>query len=123
VERGVTEVMRRTAGKVEWLDFVDDVSGLSFKESPVYNDRLESGVYRVEVSNPTNVGRYVLKLGYEKDEGGYFNTLADIKTLRNELGFSTFGMVTNKYIFVPLFLIITVLFFSWFWYRRKSVLS
>lgn len=121
VERGVTEVMRRSAGKVDWTEFTDPVSGLRFYESPMYNDRLDAGVYRIEVSNPENIGRYVLKLGYEDGNEGYFNTLKDIKTLRNALGFNTIGMITNTYVFVPLFLILTVLFFLWFWYQQKQL--
>ena len=118
-ERGVTEVMRRTLDKVEWSDFKDTVSGLHFSESTLFNEQLEPGVYRIEVSNPKNIGRYVLKLGYEDDHGGYFNTLKDIKTLRNGMGKSTFGMVVNKYVYIPLFALFTVIFFVWFWYNKK----
>ncbi len=118
-ERGVTEVMRRTADKVEWTAFTDPISGLSFNENPTFNDRLEPGVYRLEVSNPNNIGRYVLKLGYEDDNGSYLNTLKDIKTLRNGLGLGTIGMIGNKYVYVPLFALLTLIFFAWFWYRRK----
>ena len=118
VERGVTEVMRRSAGKEEWAAFTDETSGLIFAESPVYNDRLEPGVYRAEVSNAENLGRYVLKLGYEDDGGGYLDTLKDIKTLRNGLGLNTVGMIGNKYVYVPLFALGTPLFFLW-WYRRR----
>ena len=118
-ERGVTEVMRRTLDKVEWSDFKDTVSGLHFSESTLFNEQLEPGVYRIEVSNPKNIGRYVLKLGYEDDHGGYFNTLKDIKTLRNGMGKSTFGMVVNKYVYIPLFALFTLIFFVWFWYKKK----
>ncbi len=122
-ERGVTEVMRRTADKVEWTAFTDPVSGLHFYENPIFDDRLEAGVYRVEVSNPNNVGRYVLKIGYEDDNGGYFNTLKDIKTLRNGLDLNTFGMIGNKYVYVPLFALVSVIFFSWFWFKRRWKLA
>lgn len=119
-ERGVTEVMRRTQDKVEWGAFTDPISGLNFNINPLFDDRLEPGVYRVEVSNPVNVGYYVLKIGYQDDNGGYFNTLKDIKTLRNGLGLNTIGMIGNKYVFVPIFALVTLVFFGWFWYQRKS---
>lgn len=121
VARGVEEVMRRTARSETWESFTDPVSGLEFIESNYYEDRLEPGVYRIEVSNPDNAGYYVLKLGNEEASRGYFGTIKDIKTLRAGLGLGPVGTYTNMHVIVPPLLLVTVLIGAWWlWRRRKN---
>lgn len=117
--RGVSEVMRRTAQSEEWTAYTDPTSGLEFERSSRFDSELNPGVYRLEVNNPVNQGQYVLQLGYEDTSGGYFTTVANIAELRNLLGYSTVGMIGNRYIFVPLMVLIAGAGGVW-WYRRRK---
>lgn len=117
VTRGVEEVMRRTADKETWVPFTDSKSKLDFTESSQYVGELTPGTYRLEVSNPVNQGRYVLKMG-SVDTGGYFNTVGDIMALRSYLDHSSVGIILNPYIFMPLFILLSLGFFGWY-FRRK----
>lgn len=120
VERGVAEVMRRGAGKESWQEFQDTKSKIHFMEGQVFEAELEPGVYRLEVSNPINQGTYVLKVGIEDKESGYFDTLGDIRQLRTYLGFGTFGMIGNPYVFMPLFIAFSLGFFAWQYRKRMQ---
>lgn len=123
VERGVKEVMRRTNNAVEWGPYEDDVSGLAFEASPAFDEEIEPGVYRVEVSNAQNLGTYVLKLGYENTAGGYFLTVKNIYALRTLLGYGGVGIVFNMYVAIPLFFMFSVGFFLWWWRRHTKLTS
>lgn len=120
VTRGVEEVMRRSCEDATWEPFSDPVSKLDFVENQYYEDKLEAGIYRVEVSSPDNQGRYVLKWGTENTASGYFATLKSINTLRSGLGLSPVGILGSKYVFVPLFVIFSLGFFGWYWHRKQT---
>ncbi len=120
VERGVEEVMRRTATSETWEPFADPISGLEFIESTYYEDRLEPGVYRIEVSTPDNAGYYVLKLGTKEVSRGYFGTYRDIMNLRSGLGLSTAPTHMNVYVALPPLLIVTVVVGAWWFWRRRN---
>lgn len=122
IDRGVETVMRRDAAKETWELFHDPVSGLDFQQSEDFSSELPAGVYRLEVSMPLNEGQYILKLGHESAEG-YFAKLANIKSLRNALGLSTIGMLTNGYVWVPMFILISLGFFGWWFGVRNRAMK
>ena len=122
VTRGVEEVMRRTASDVEWEPMREPVSALDFIGSPSFETELEPGVYRLEVSNPVNEGQYVLAFGNEPHRAGYFARIGEIMELRRGLGLSGVGVIANRQVYIPLFALLSLGFFGyWYWRRTTSL--
>jgi len=78
--RGVTEIGRLKNSEADWQSYSDKALGLKLIKGDVFEAELEKGVYRVEVSTPDNIGKYMLILGHEQYSDGYFKTLSHIRT-------------------------------------------
>lgn len=98
----VYEVGRVRTGTEEWEIVQDQELGMTFLESAVFATNLATGTYRVEVSTPTNAGRYALMLGSSESDVGYFATVGNIRTTQNYFGYSVFRLLASPYVFYPL---------------------
>jgi hypothetical protein len=116
--RGVDEIMRRTAKNQDWTTFTDPVSDITFIESEPFSTELEPGVYRFEVSSPDSSAQYALKIG-TVDTSGYATKVKNIFALRSALGYSVFGAFFNPYVFMPLFVVLSFMFFGWYVLTRQ----
>lgn len=119
VERGVEEVMRRTGKNGTWVPYEAVGAKLSFLEQEAYIGELTPGVYRLEVSNPANEGQYVLKVGFPDDSMGYWQKLANASELRSLTGRSQFGLIKSSLVFMPLFIVGSLLGFAYIIRRRQ----
>lgn len=118
--RGVEEVARLNASDAAWTVLTDPDSGLVYQAGPYFSEPVEAGIYRIEVSNPNNQGKYLLLIGNQKDENGYFASLSDIQRVYAFYNLSIIRMVSSPYIHYPLgaTILISMIIATWY-YRRK----
>ena len=120
--RGVEEVARLNASDAAWTVVTDPESGLVYQAGPYFSEPVPAGTYRIEVSSPNNKGKYLLLIGNQKDENGYFASLSDIKRAYAFYDLSTIRMVSSPYVFYPLgiMMILSLIVGTWF-FRRSHI--
>jgi hypothetical protein len=100
----VEEVARLRAGEAAW-ESVDDVkTGDTYRGGPLFEGEVPPGTYRIEVSTPDNLAKYVVRMGTKEDESGagYFESLRRIGAVKVFFGKSKFSVVESPLVFVPL---------------------
>ncbi len=120
-ERGVTEVGRLKGSEAMWEEFFDPTIGVSLLRSSDFKAQLKPGIYRVEVSTPANEGRYLLQLGKEEREYGYFTTLAGVREIQSFFGFSSFSIFASSLVMYPLGLMLLVVLAYVTWRLRRRI--
>ena len=94
----------------EWTKFYEEFAGDNYLKGPENKISLQPGKYSIEVSNPTNTGKYVLATGdiesFPLKES--LRTLRELPTLKSDFfGKSPFTMFFNKIgIFLGIFVLI-----------------
>jgi hypothetical protein len=68
---GVTEVARMNTVFEDWFMRKERAYGMTFQDSPVIEQTVGPGTYRIEVSTPENLGKYQLTIGTEAEKLGY----------------------------------------------------
>lgn len=115
----VTEITRLHANDAQWDSFYEPFGGDSYRNGATYEGDLDAGVYRIEVSTPDNLEKYVLVVGKEERFGaiGYFTMLGRIMDVKVFFEKSRIRIVESPFVYVPL----SILGFAYwfFWYRRK----
>lgn len=121
--RGVAEV-GRVSGKdtTTWLPYEDSRLGFSILQGETFTTTLGSGVYRMEVSTPENVGKYMLMVGTTDNPQGYFATVADIYRLQSFFGLPFLTIFLSSYVFYPfgVILLLGLMYLTW---RYKKPLN
>ncbi|MCA9355316.1 hypothetical protein KC865_02085 [Candidatus Kaiserbacteria bacterium] len=117
---GVTEVARMRPGKDGWTVVKDSKIGITFKESDYLRVDVEPGVYRIEISTPDNLGRYILTFGDEEESSGYLQSLKDVRAIQKFFGFSILKMLTSSLVYYPLGILLLLFVFNrTIKYRKK----
>ena len=70
--------------------------------------------------NPANNGQYVLKVGFPDDSMGYWEKLSNASELRSLTNTSQFGLIKSSLVFMPLFIIGSLLGFAYIIRRRRQ---
>lgn len=118
-QRGVREVGRFLANDASWNVFTDSRTKMEYRTGPRMSTTLGPGEYRVEVSTPNNVGRYVLKLGTATTpQSGYIQALREIRATQDFHGHGWLHMVRTKHVYVPI--VLGVIFFGLYGAYRYS---
>jgi hypothetical protein len=99
---GVSEVARMNIDPAEWIRVSDAKLGMSLVTSPLLSESVEPGTYRIEVSSPDNIGRYLLTVGQEQTEPGYFAELGAIRQTQAYFGIGIFSMLKSSYVYYPI---------------------
>jgi hypothetical protein len=88
---------------------------MNFLTSPAISESVESGTYRIEVSSPDNRGQYLLTIGDQPTEPGYFAELAAIRQTQQYFGLSIFSMLRTSYVYYPIgiLLLLFALYKTW----------
>ena len=112
---GVAEVVRMTVDPADWDRKTDAKMGMTFLTSPVINESVEAGTYRIEVSSPDNVGQYLLTIGEVPTEPGYFAELGAIRQTQAYFGIGIFSMLKSSYVYYPIgiLLLLFALYKTW----------
>lgn len=120
-DRGVREIGRVSGfASTSWQSVYDGVLGIPLIEGESFTAELEAGVYRVEVSTPENIGKYLLSIGDMENKAGYFSSVASVYRTQHFFGYSPFKIMTSSYIYYPIgsIILVTLIFFTWR-YRQK----
>jgi len=118
---GVTEIGRLSAGMSELVSRKDTVLGMTFLESQFFTATLTPGTYRVEVSTPDNLGKYLLSIGTKSADVNYFTTLSNIRTVQKFFDYSIFALLSSSYIKYPLGIIILSILIYFTWRKRMLI--
>ncbi len=103
---GVTEIARFNPQEENWDKVKDKSLGLTFLDTEKVRQELTPGEYRVEVSTPTNSGRFMLYLGVDTESQGYFKKLTQARKVQKFMGYSIFKMVSSSLVYYPMGIII-----------------
>ena len=125
VKDGDKEVLAVLDGsKFDWQPFYEEYGGDNYFWGPEFSSpeskkgvtlvgRLEpAGEYRVKISSPTNLGKYVLVVGYleEFPPNEIFNALISIPWLKVNFFQNSFTkIITSPYIYGPIILLLVVI--------------
>ncbi|NCN11849.1 hypothetical protein GW937_00835 [Candidatus Kaiserbacteria bacterium] len=118
---GVSEVMRTHPEVTDWDIRKDAMYGMSFLDSAPITSELRPGTYRIEVSTPDNLGRYMLTLGTTEEKMGYFEALAHVRTVQQGFGLSIGKMLGSSYVYYPLGIILLLFIMQRTWRFRKVI--
>lgn len=118
---GVTEVVRLNTTDEDWLTRKERAYGMTFQDSPVIEQVVGPGTYRIEVSTPQNLGKYQLTIGTESQKLGYGETLGRIYTTQKFFGYSPVKILTSSYVYYPLGIALVLLLMYRTWRWRKLI--
>lgn len=122
----VTEVARFLAKDAKWDTVYEPFGGDSYRNGGVFEQDVDRGVYRIEVSTPDNVEKYVLVVGVVEgqDDVGYFETIRRIAEIKTYFGKSKLLTIQSPLVYVPLLILLGMgLLGVWFYKRKKSSLQ
>ncbi len=116
----VEEVARLLARDAMWDTFYEPIGADSYRTGGTFERDVEPGVYRIEVSTPDNLDKYVLVVGKNEDssEIGYFETIRRIAGVKAFYGRSKIFVVLSPLVYVPLLVLCAVGGVIWFVKRR-----
>ncbi len=120
--RGVEEVSRLLATDADWSLITEPATGLPYRAGPFYSEEVPAGTYRIEVSTPENIGKYILVIGSSKSSVGYFASFASVKAVYAFYNRSSFSMFSSPYVHYPIgiLLLLVLLVGTWVWQRRRQ---
>lgn len=119
--RGVAEVGRLKASDIRWEVYHDSLLGMKFSHSQTFNKTISSGVYRIEVSSAENNGKYMLVVGANKQDIGYFSTLGNIHLTQAFFGASIFSMIFSSYVYYPIGIIVLIYLICLTWRKKDFI--
>lgn len=119
--RGVEEVARLKAADAGWTVIVDPSTGLRYQAGPFYSEAVPAGMYRIEVSTPENIGKYILVIGDGKNTQGYFASLAAVAEMYRFYGVSKMWMFSSPYVHYPIGILVLagLIVGTWYFHKRK----
>lgn len=120
---GVTEVGRLGYNEVTWNERKDSTLALTLLEADEFIKPLTAGTYRVEVSTPDNYGKYMLVVGKEAVDSGYFKLLRDVRTIQSFFGLPFVAIVLSSAFYYPLGIIILIGLFFYTWRNRNRLVN
>ncbi|MFT5037098.1 MAG: hypothetical protein ACI9VM_000673 [Candidatus Azotimanducaceae bacterium] len=118
--RGVEEIARLQADSGQWDSFYEPFGGDRYLNGPEFSGEVKPGVYRIEVSTPTNKGKYALSVGKIEDFSnvGYFELFKTIYKVKRFQGKPPISMLGTPFVYVPLLLVL-IFFFGWKKYKKR----
>ncbi|MFT5832388.1 MAG: hypothetical protein ACI9SY_000778 [Candidatus Paceibacteria bacterium] len=120
---GVTEIVRQNIDPADWSRERDSLVGMSFLTAEVLEIDVEPGIYRLEVSSPNNLAQYMLTVGDESIESGYFEQLGYARQTQSYFGYGFFTMLRSSLVYYPIgiLLLLGAFYQTWrFASKRRS---
>jgi hypothetical protein len=120
VTRGVEEVARLNSGNANWELLRDKISGLPYQAGTIFSEQVPAGTYRIEVSTPQNLGKYILVVGSKPQPVGYFSSLQSVNDMYLFYGTSRIFMIRSPLIYYPVIIILLGGLAGWWWKRKRK---
>lgn len=119
----VSEVARLRAREASWESFYEPFGGDHYRRGSSYRGVLDPGLYRIEVSTPDNIGKYVLAVGTEEDFSGtsYWELLRTLVRVKVFFEKSPLRIVESPFVYGPLLGLGTLSGAGWWIFRRRRV--
>jgi len=120
---GVTEIARQNIAPSDWTRQRDSLLGMSFLTADQLQIDVIPGVYRLEVSSPNNLAQYMLSVGDEPIESGYFEQLGYVRQTQSYFGYSFLTMLRSSLVYYPIgiLLLLGAFYQTWrFASKRRS---
>lgn len=108
---GVSEVGRLSSVGNEWPEYTQPYSNEVFLTGATLEADIEPGTYRLEVSSPENKGTYLMVLGNEELETGYFELIGNVWEVKQFLGHSIFSMLFTSLVYAPIGILLMIVVF------------
>lgn len=115
--RGVEAVTRLRADAEEWKIERDTYTRVQYRQGPVFSETLPAGTYRIEISNPTNIGQYELRFG-EVRKSTWWNKVKNMRALQRWYGTPWWQSLLSPWWYLPVSLLVGFLMVVWLIYRR-----
>jgi hypothetical protein len=119
--RGVQEMGRLSSADNSWSKYRDSAFGLSLYSGKTFKLSLTPGIYRLEISAPENLGKYLMVVGKDNSQDGYFASLGHIRVVQKFFDLSIFSMLRSSYVYYPLGIIILAGLFYLTWRNRDRL--
>lgn len=117
--RGVESVFRASGTETEWSGKRDHDSQIEYMVGGSFSHEVTPGVYRVEVSTPENIDRYIFVVG-ENDTSSWWQRVRSVYTLETFAGYGWWYMVRSPLVYRPLILMSVIAGAIWYWRRRMN---
>lgn len=118
---GVTEVARLRPGSADWERVKDKPLGMTFLKSDTLTADIGPGSYRIEVSSPSNSGRYMVTFGDDKETAGFFGTIKNAVIIQNFFGYSFLRIFTSSHVYYLLGIALVLFGIHRTWKLRKAI--
>ena len=118
----MTEVGRQQFVSEEWSSHKNKTYGMMMATSQSFEQPVEPGTYRIEVSTPTNQGKYLLHFGQGVEEGGYFHQLQSARVVQKFYGYSVVKLLTSSLVYYPLGILFLLFLLQRIW-RYRTILK
>ena len=119
--RGVREIGRVSGlATSTWKQVYDSRLGMSLAVGEPFSAQLDAGIYRVEISTPENIGKYLFTIGNESSDAGYFASIASIYRTQRFFESTPLRIFLSSYVYYPigsLFLLVLI-YYTWRYYKR-----
>lgn len=118
----VEEVTRFLAKDAAWSVKDDSLSGDTYREGASFERSLDAGVYRIEVSTPDNIEKYILMIGTREEMTiGYFELISRLMDMKKFAEKSRFFIIESPYVYWPLVVLVSLTSLAWFVRNRMKV--
>jgi len=118
---GVTEVGRLRFNADSWTSQRDSVLGMTMWSSADFVQAVGPGTYRIEISTPENQGKYLISFGSGDSAGGYFASLAGVRTTHQFYGYSIIKMLASSLVYYPLGILLLLFIMHRTWKYRALI--
>ena len=93
----------------------------TFRSGGALEAQLEQGMYKLEVSSPDNVGKYKIEWGTTDLKRSYFENVRVLFEVKSFLDSSPFSAFLSPLLYIPLVLLILVVFGVFIFAKREKL--
>ncbi len=108
-----------------WEEFFEPFAGDNYLMGPEYEKEVPPGLYRIEISNSDNMGKYVLSIGKKEvfTFGEIINTIKVLPVLKKDFfeksPLTAYFNIIGLFFLIPILLFLLIIFVIWFAIRKK----
>ncbi len=116
----VIEITRIRAKDGSWDTWYEPFGGDRYRRGLSFEKELEAGTYRIEVSTPDDIEKYVLVVGRREDMTlGYFELVGRLIEVKKFFEKSPLRVIESPYVYIPTGIIILGIWYMWLRMKRR----